>query len=796
MKFSEKWLRELVQPELSTQELVDQITMAGLEVDEVESVASDFSNVVVAKILTAEQHPNADKLRVCTVTNGSEEFQVVCGAPNARAGLVTAYAQVGAQLQTPDGGSFKIKKAKLRQVESFGMLCADAELGISLESDGIMELPSDAPLGTDLREYLSLDDKVIDVDLTPNRGDCLSISGLAREVGVLNKVSVQYPEIAPVEPSLSERRAIKLASPQDCPRYLGRVIRNVNVSAPSPRWMVEKLERSGLRSIDPVVDVTNYVLLELGQPLHAFDLDRLQGDIVVRRGQSEEKLTLLDGNEITLNDETLVIADDSGAIALAGIFGGEKTGVTTQTKHIFLECAFFSQLAIAGRARSFGLHTDASHRYERGVDWQLQTRAMERATQLLVDIAGGEVAPINDAVSEEHLPTLKQIELRHAKVNQMLAFDMPAAEIEEIITRLGMDISVAGEGVWSVTAPSYRFDIAIEVDLIEELARVYGYNNLPVKMPSAALDFTPSQESVVNLRNIRRTLVGRGYQEAITYSFIEKELQRKFDNVNVGIALANPISAEMAVMRTSIWPALVKTVQYNQNRQQSRVRLFETGQCFITQGDEIAQENVISAAIVGKRTPDGWSSDKQSVDFFDLKGDLQALLALGGCADAFTFEPAEHVALHPGQSAKIVRDGETVGHIGALHPNLAQEFGINGNLFLFEIAQSAVQQGRLTEFAEMSKFPESKRDLALVVEQNTIFDSLRGCIEKSAGEFLQNVTLFDVYTGQGVEKGKKSLALTLTWQHPSRTLTEEEVNASVQSVVSALAEETGAVLRD
>ncbi len=796
MKFSEKWLRELVQPAINTQQLVDQITMAGLEVDDVENVANDFSNVVVAKVLQAEQHPNADKLRICTVFDGSEEFQVVCGAPNARAGLVTAYAKIGAVLEAPGEKPFKIKKAKLRQVESFGMLCADAELGISEENDGIMELPSDAPLGISLRDYLDLDDNIIDVDLTPNRGDCLSISGLAREVGVLNKAPVSYPKINDTVTTITDTLAVTLEAGQECPRYLGRIIRNVDLSAKTPTWMVEKLRRSGIRSIDPVVDVTNYVLLELGQPLHAFDLDKLEGAIVVRKAVADETLVLLDGNEINISTETLVIADDSGPVALAGIFGGEKTGVTTETSNIFLECAFFNPIAIAGKARGYGLHTDASHRYERGVDWQLQHRAIERTTQLLIEITGGEVAPITDALDEQHLPTLKHILLRHEKVNAMLAFEMPAAEIEEIVTRLGMIITETHEDSWSITAPSYRFDITIEVDIIEELARVYGYNNLPSKMPSAALDFTPRAESKVSMHNVRRTLVGRGYQEAITYSFIEKSLQAKFDDINTGIALANPISAEMAVMRTSIWPALVKTVQYNQNRQQSRVRLFETGQCFISNGDDIAQENVISAAIVGKRHPEGWSSDNQSVDFFDLKGDLQSLLDLGGCADEFSFVSDQHVALHPGQTARIVRNDQTIGYIGALHPTLAKEYGINGNLYLFEIDQQKLQAGKLTEFTELSKFPESKRDIAVVVDEQCVFETLKKIITSTAGEYLKNVTLFDIYQGQGVEKGRKSLAINLTWQHPSRTLNEEEVSSSIHLVVSALAEQAGAVLRD
>jgi len=796
MKFSEQWLRELVNPAIDTQGLVDQVTMAGLEVDEVEKVAGDFSGVVVGEILTAEQHPNADKLQVCTVSDGSEEFQVVCGAPNARAGLKTAFAKVGAVLPTPDGKEFKIKKAKLRQVESFGMLCADDELGISEDHAGIMELAADAPVGTCLREYLSLDDKVIDVDLTPNRGDCLSIRGLAREVGVLNKEPVTFVAETKVAPQIDDTFPVALENPTGCPRYLGRVIRGIDVKATTPLWMVEKLRRSGIRSIDPVVDVTNYVLLELGQPMHAFDLAKLSGKIVVRDAKQGEKLTLLDGNEAELTDNTLVISDDSGAIAMAGIFGGEATGVTESSQDIFLECAYFNPITIAGRARSYGLHTDSSHRYERGVDWNLQHHAMERASELLLEICGGQPGPVTEAVSEENLPAARQVKLRQSKVNQMLAFEMPVAEIEEILTRLGLELLEKGEGEWTFAVPSYRFDISIEVDLIEELARVYGYNNLPVKTPKAELPLKPNKESRVTVQNMRRNLIALGYQEAVTYSFIEKGLQAKFDDQYVGVELANPISAEMAVMRTSIWPGLVKALQYNQNRQQNRVRMFETGQRFLPNGDELIQENVVAGLLSGSRQPEGWNSGKDAVDFFDLKGHLESLLALGGAAAQFNFVPAKHVALHPGQSAAIERDGKVVGYAGALHPNLVKDFGLTGPVYLFELVLETVAEGVLPRFDELSKFPESRRDLALVIDEKTAFDAVRKIAAEQAGEYLQDVTLFDVYQGQGIESGRKSLALGLTWQHPSRTLNEEEINESVQRVVSELGAQLGATLRD
>ena len=796
MKFSEKWLRELVNPAIDTQELVDQITMAGLEVDDVEGVAGDFSNVVVGEILTAEPHPNADKLQVCTVTDGVETYQVVCGAPNARAGLKTAYAKVGAVLPTPDGSEFKIKKAKLRQVESFGMLCAEDELGISEDHAGIMELAADAPVGQCVREYLNLNDKIIDVDLTPNRGDCLSIKGLAREVGVLNKVPVNYVKIDPVPATITDTFSVTLDAPAACPRYLGRVIRNVNVSAETPLWMVEKLRRSGIRSIDPVVDVTNYVLLELGQPLHAFDLNKLQGSISVRMPKEGEKLTLLDGNEVTLNADTLVIADESGPVAMAGIFGGEGTGVTSESKDIFLECAFFDQIAIAGKARAYGLHTDASHRYERGVDWQLQNDAIERATALLLDIVGGQAGPVNEAVSEADLPAARTVTLRHAKVNAMLAFDMQALDIEDILTRLGMQVSKVDAESWTVAIPSYRFDISIEVDLIEELARVYGYNNLPVKVPTATLPFTPIDESQVTIQTLRRTLIALGYQEAITYSFIESGLQKQFDDQFEALALANPISAEMAVMRTTIWPGLVKALQYNQNRQQTRVRLFETGQRFLPIGDELVQENVLAGLLSGNRDPERWTGKSQPVDFFDIKGDLEAILNLGGCGSEYSFVADTHVALHPGQAARIERAGETVGMIGALHPALLKALDLNGPVYLFELRLEPLLEGKLARFSSLSKFPESRRDLALLADEAVTYGAIRKVAAQNAGEYLKKVTLFDVYQGQGIEVGRKSIALGLTWQHPSRTLNDDEINTAVQNVLEALKTSVGATLRD
>jgi phenylalanyl-tRNA synthetase beta chain len=791
MKFSEQWLRELVQPQIGTQELADQLSLSGLEVDDIESVAGDFSGVVVGEILSAEQHPNADKLQVCQVNDGEQTVQVVCGAPNARAGLKTAFARVGAVLP----GDFKIKKAKLRQVESFGMLCAEDELGLSEDHGGIMELAADAPVGQDIREFLNLNDKIIDVDLTPNRGDCLSIAGMAREVGVLNKTAVAQIEAAPVAPQNDDSFGVELVDGHACPRYLGRVIRNINPGVATPQWMQEKLRRSGVRSIDPVVDVTNYVLLELGQPMHAFDLSKLEGGIRVRLAEQDEKLVLLDGQEVELNADTLVIADAKGPVAMAGIMGGEPTSVTEATHDIFLESAFFAPLAIAGRARSYGLHTDSSHRFERGVDWQLQRKAIERATALLLDIVGGEPGPVVEAVSEADLPEVQQVLLRRSKLAAVLALEIPDAEVEEILNRLGM-LLVEVEDGWQVTVPSYRFDLTIEVDLIEEIARVYGYNNLPVHTPTAQLPIPPIAEARLTLQQLRRHLIARGYQEAITYSFIEAELQKAFDDQHQALALANPISAEMAVMRTTLWPGLAKALQYNQHRQQSRVRLFETGQRFVPKTEGLVQENVIAGLIAGNRDAEGWTAGKDKLDFFDAKGDLESLLALGGCADRFSFVADRHVALHPGQCARIERDGETVGFMGALHPSLLKKLDLNGPVYLFEVTLDAVTGGKLPRFSSLSKFPESRRDLALLVDQSTAFAQIRTTAVEAAGEFIKQVTLFDVYQGQGIEPGRKSLALGLTWQHPSRTLNDEEINSAVSAVVSALRDRCGATLRE
>ncbi|ASP39339.1 phenylalanine--tRNA ligase subunit beta [Bacterioplanes sanyensis] len=790
MKFSEQWLREWVQPEVSTQELVDQVTMAGLEVDDVDPVAGEFSGVVVGEVISREQHPNADKLSLCQVSDGQETFQIVCGAPNVRAGLKIPFAKLGAVLP----GNFKIKKAKLRDVESFGMLCAEAELGLSEASDGLMELPADAPVGEDFRVYMDLDDQIIDVDLTPNRGDCLSIAGLAREVGVLNRVAVQGPAIEAVAPAIDDKPSIEVQASGACPRYLGRIVRGVNVTAATPLWMVEKLRRGGIRSIDPVVDITNYVLLELGQPMHAFDLNQLDGGIRVRMAAEQEKLTLLDGQEVTLSSDTLVIADHSRALAMAGIMGGEQSGVTETTQDLMLEAAFFNPITIAGKARAHGLHTDSSHRFERGVDYQLARTAMERATQLVLDICGGQPGPIEEVVSETDLPKAATIELRRARIEKILGLKMADDDVQDILERLGMQVTATEQG-WQAVAPSYRFDMAIEADLIEELARIYGYNRLPVRVPQAATPLATAPEAKMPLADVRRQLISRGYQEAITYSFVDKKVQQVLDPKVEALALLNPISAEMAVMRTTLWAGLLGAVEHNMKRQQPRVRLFETGLRFVPTADGLLQVPTLAMAIAGNRQPQGWSNEDSGVDFFDIKGDLESVLQRSGLLGDYRFVAAQHDALHPGQTARIEKDGQPVGWIGALHPQAQKSLDLKHAVYLVEIDLAAVQQRRVPAFGELSKFPEMRRDLALVVEQGVAVDDVFAGIRSVAGEYLTNLTLFDVYVGKGIDPDRKSLALGLTWQHPSRTLTDEEVNDSVNAVLAHLNESVGATLR-
>ncbi|WP_237860461.1 MULTISPECIES: phenylalanine--tRNA ligase subunit beta [unclassified Pseudomonas] len=792
MKFSEQWLRGWVNPQVSRDELVARLSMAGLEVDSVTPAAGQFSGIVVGEILATEQHPDADKLRVCQVSNGQETFQVVCGAPNARPGIKIPFAMIGAELP----GDFKIKKAKLRGVESFGMLCSAAELQISEENDGLLELAADAPVGEDIRQYLNLDDASIEIGLTPNRGDCLSLAGLARDVSALYNVPVTRPVVPAVPAAHDEVRPVEVSAPAVCPRYLGRVIRNVDLSKPTPLWMVERLRRSDVRSIDAAVDITNYVMLELGQPMHAFDLAEINGGIRVRMAEEGEKLVLLDGQEVALRADTLVIADHTRALAIAGVMGGEHSGVNTEkTRDLFLESAFFEPVAVAGKARSYGLHTDASHRYERGVDSQLAREAMERATALVLEIVGGEAGPIIEAVSEQHLPQVAPVTLRAERITQMLGMELQAAQVEQMLNALELTTTANGAGEWTVKVPSHRFDISLEVDLIEELARLYGYNSLPVRYPQARLAPKANPETRGELPNLRRLLVARGYQEAITYSFIDPKLFELFTPGVEPLLLANPISSDMAAMRASLWPGLVKAMQHNLNRQQDRVRLFESGLRFVGQLGDLKQQPMIAGVVTGSRLPEGWANGRDSIDFFDVKADVEALLGYSGALSDFTFAAGKHPALHPGQTAVIQRDGKEVGYLGALHPEVAKALGLDRPVFVFELVLGDVVEGRLPKFSELSKFPETRRDLALIAGRDVAASAVLEVIRDNAGEWLTDLRLFDVYQGKGIDPDRKSLAVGLTWQHPSRTLNDDEVNTTLQNILTSLEQRLNTTLR-
>ncbi|KXI22054.1 phenylalanine--tRNA ligase subunit beta [Photobacterium sanguinicancri] len=795
MKFSESWLREWVSPSVTTDELTHQITMAGLEVDDVLPVAGSFTGVKVGQVVSCEQHPDADKLRVTKVDVGAEELlDIVCGASNCRLGIKVAVATVGAVLP----GDFKIKKAKLRGQPSHGMLCSFSELGIDVESDGILELAESAVLGTDFREFLGLSDVTVDVDLTANRADCFSIRGLAREVGVLNRADVTEPAVDAVATSIEDTVSIEVTASEACPRYLGRVVKSVNVKAETPLWMQEKLRRCGIRSIDPVVDITNFVLLEQGQPMHAFDLAKIEGGIVVRMAEQGEKLTLLDGTETELNADTLVVADHTKALAIAGIFGGADSGVNNETQDVLLECAFFAPDHIRGRARSYGLHTDSSMRFERGVDFALQHNAMERATQLLVEICGGEVAPVVGVESEADLPKPNTVSLRRTKLDNLLGHHIEDADVVEILERLGLTVVTTAEG-WTATAPTWRFDIAIEQDLIEEVGRIYGYDNIPNQAPVAALNMNDHKEANLPLKRVRDLLVDRGYHEAITYSFVEPEQQTLIVPGVEPLVLPFPISADMSAMRLGLIQGLLNTVVHNQKRQQPRVRLFEYGLRFIpceTAENGMRQEPMLAGVIAGNRSEEHWDIESNTVDFFDLKGDLEAVLELTANDVAFGFKSAKHPALHPGQTAAIVVDGKEVGVIGTVHPELERKFGLNGRTVVFEIEWSAINSRELPEAAAVSKFPANRRDIAVVVSEDVAAGDVVEACRAHGGELLTGVNLFDVYRGKGVEEGNKSLAIALSLQSTERTLEEADIANAVEAIVAALAEKFNASLRD
>ncbi|MDR2000502.1 MAG: phenylalanine--tRNA ligase subunit beta [Zoogloeaceae bacterium] len=793
MQFPESWLRALVNPPLSTGELCHLLTMAGLEVEEQRAVASDFSGVVVARVLSVEKHPDADKLKLCKVDVGNGVLQIVCGAPNVAPNMIAPCALVGAKLP-----GIEIKKAKVRGVESFGMMCSARELGLSEDHGGLLALPEDAPIGTDIRQYLNLDDTLITLKLTPNRADCLSLTGIAREVAALTGAPLTLPVIAPVTKTIDDTRAVVLDAPDACPRYCGRIVRGVKANAPTPEWMKQRIERCGIRSISALVDVTNYIMLELGQPLHAFDDARLSGAIHVRYPKAGEQLRLLNEQTVTPGADTALITDEQKPLALAGIMGGEHSGIADTTTDLFLESAFFTPTAIAGKARALGFSSDASHRYERGVDFELQRNAIERATQLIVDICGGQPGPVLEAVAAAHLPPRPPVRLRRARAAKVLGVPLTAERIGKLLAGLGAKVQRQGDD-FMVTPPSYRFDMEIEEDLIEEIARLHGYDNIPAPPPQAQLAMLPLPENRRGPMAVRHLLAERGYFEVVTFSFVDAAWEADFAGNANPILLANPIASQMGVMRTTLIGGLVDVLSANRKRQTERVRIFEIGRVFSRAADDAGQPVAgfrqplrVGGLWAGSALPEQWGVPTRQADFFDIKGDLEALL---GVARPLTFAKAAHPALHPGRSAQVLFDGQLIGFVGELHPQWAQKYELGTAPVVFEVELEAWLAAMLPAYREVSRFPAVTRDLALVVAREQAVEPLLKALYASAPAIVSDIRLFDLYQGKGLEQGQKSLAFRIVMQHTERTLEDAEVEAGVFDLIEVARKGFGAILR-
>ena len=792
MRISTAWLSEWVDTGLQPGELAERLTSLGLEVDSIESLGEGFEDVVVGEVLEVNAHPNADRLSLCRVAVGRDDpLNIVCGAPNVSAGCRYPTALVGATLP----GGLQIRRTKIRGEYSEGMLCSAAELRLGESADGILELDEGLRVGEPIVSALNLDDTIIDVDLTPNRADCFSMMGVARDLAAGLGADFKTQTILPVLGASDAKIDIRLQDPAGCPRFVGRVIHDLNSAAETPQWMQDRLTRAGVRPIHPVVDVTNYVMLELGQPMHAYDLDRLDGGLVARRGHAGESVELLDGQQVTVNEDVLVIADDAGAVGLAGIMGGARTAVHDGTHNVCLEAAFFSPATIAGRARRFGLHTDASARFERGVDPLHQTRAIERATALLQAIAGGQAGPVIEAESREHLPQRQPVRLRRERLSLLLGAEVPDTEVRDIFARLDMQVSDRDDG-WEVLAPSARFDIEREVDLIEEVARIHGYDRIPETVGAASGDLGSATESCAPLERARLQLVARGYQEAVTFSFIDPELERSFTGGPVGLPLSNPISAALSVMRQSLWPGLALAARYNLQRQQERVRLFETGVRFLRHGDAVDENRVIAGIAVGNRWPEQWDGDDRSVDVFDIKSDVLALAALSGKPTEFAAVPADHPALRPGRAAQVHRNGAAIGWFGEMHPALAQHLEMNSAPLLFELEIEPLLASTPPAYAGVSRFPAVRRDLAPVIPESVPAGDLLAGVRRAAGALLKDLILFDLYTGEKVETGSKSVSLGLILQDTSRTLTDADVDGVMHDVMESLRRDFNATIRE
>ena len=791
MKIAESWLREWVDPDFDTGELAHRLTMLGHEVDDVSAYGDGLDDIVVAEVVGAEKHPNADKLTLCQVDDGQGTVDVVCGAPNVTLGMRAAFARPGVKL--PNG--MKLRKAKIRGVVSNGMLCSASELGLGDDSDGIIRLPDDAKVGTALTDLLVLPDGVIDLDLTPNRGDCFSVLGIARDLAALTADSLRSAEGPDPEPKADAVQSVELVHPEGCPRFAGRVVRGIDSAASTPLWMVERLQRAGLRSISPVVDITNYVMLELGQPLHAYDAQLIQGTIRPRPAKDNETVTLLDEREVELNAGTMIITDDSGPIGMAGIMGGLSTAVSTSTTDVFLEAAFWPPAIMARQARSYGMHTDASLRFERGVDPAGQARAINRATELLLEIAGGAAGPLQDQIVENLMPANAPVELRRQRIAQLLGVAIDDAEVVGILERLGMEIT-AIDGGWRVIPPSHRFDIEIEADLIEEIARIHGYDAIPEATAGSRAALAAVPESAIDPEQVARTLVARDYQEIVSYSFIDAGLDAAFSGQESELVLSNPISSEMSVMRASLWPGMVSTAAANAARQQDRVRLFEISKTFHGNLSAPIEVPRIAMLTLGDALPEQWGSRPRAVDFFDIKADIEALLLLAADKVEISFAPAEHPALQPGQSSEIARNGEAIGVLGKLHPRLAKRFDLKRAVYLAELDATKTLASNVPSASAVSKFPSIRRDIAVVVRDDVTAGQLEQVVRAAEPVLIKGVRIFDIYRGDRIEAGLKSVAIGLILQETSRTLTDEDADGAMAAVLANLKDQFAAVLRD
>ena len=790
MKISTQWLGDWVTSPLAEDELGQRLTMAGLEVDAIEPVAPELDGVIVARVVAADTHPNADRLSLCRIDTGTGEASVVCGAGNVRAGLTVAYAAPGAVLP----GDRRIENAVIRDVASAGMLCSAVELGLGEDAGGLIELPAQAPIGASLRDYLQLDDHVIDIELTPNRGDCLSVIGVAREVAALTGAPMRAVAVDAVPARGDEKFPVTLEMPHGCPRYAGRIIRGVDAGQPTPLWMVERLRRAGIRSISAVVDVTNYVMLELGQPMHGFDLDRLDGGIVVRNGREGEHLELLDGQTIDLDTDTLVIADAERAVALAGVMGGAATGVEAHTQNVFLESAYFDPITLAGVARRYRLHTDASHRFERGVDFTGQERAVERATDLIVQICGGEPGPTTVAEVPESLPVRAAIPFRYAAIERVLGITLAPERVRASFEALDCVVAGADEGL-SVTPPAFRFDLELEADLLEELARIVGYDNIPATLPTTTMRLPTASVRRDRDEAIRAQLIALGYYEAVTYSFINEQDCLAVAPDKRPHELENPISSDMSVMRTSLWPGLLKAASYNLNRQADNIRFFELGLVFEHTDKGLEQRHVLAGIALGKVRPEQWGAAPEKIDYFDIKQDVENVLGRLGQALP-RWQAGADPALHPGQSAQLSLDGTIAGQVGVLHPALARHFDLAPRAVLFELELERLPSNKVPAFEPISKFPSVRRDLSVVVDLEIAAGAILDAAREAAGDSLKYLQLFDEYRGQGIDSDKKSLTIGSLFQARSSTLRDEEIEATMERVMATLRADFGGTLRD